>query len=313
MRALRGKRSQAACGRRLKCRSNVLHAWETGVRSPSLSHFAALLRLNGIDLEQTLSALHSAEPSVDAAVRGLRDYGQALRDLAGGRSISDLAQAMARNRNTVARWLEGRTEPRLPDLLCFVHVTTLRLLEFLGQLTDLRALPSVMQAHRDLEAQRRLAYDMPWSHAVLRALELSPYAALKRHVPGFTAKQLGIPLEVEKRCLKALAHAGQIERADGKWQVVRVLSVDTRAEPAKNLALKRHWADVAVQRLAAREAIPADSLYSYNLFAVSEEGLAKIRELHLAYYQQVRALVDASTSPTRVVLMNVQLLPLAES
>jgi transcriptional regulator with XRE-family HTH domain len=310
VRALRGKRSQAACARRLRLRSNVLHAWEHGERYPSLRHFDALVRIAGRDLSQAFASLSKEERGGAALPRGRTDQGARwLRELAAGRPISELADAMERNRNTVARWLSGVTEPRLPDLLRFVHTTTLRLLEFLGRLVDPRALASVRKAHRDLLAQRRLAYDMPWSHAVLRALELEPYRALSHHEPGFIAKRLGLPREVEASCLRALAAAGQIRKSQGKWHAVRVLAVDTRVDPARNLELKRHWTRAAAERLE-RGVASSEALYSYNLFAISEEGLAKIRALHLAYYQQVRAVVEACQQPTRVVLTNVQLVPL---
>jgi hypothetical protein len=130
------------------------------------------------------------------------------------------------------------------------------------------------------------------------------------HAPGFIAERIGVSLPLEKECLRALAAAGQIEMDRGKWRVVRVLAVDTRIDPAKNLALKRHWARLGVERLA-RDPLPQDGLFSYNLFAVSEEGFAKIRALHLAYYEKVRDVVEASTDATRVVLTNVQLVPLS--
>jgi transcriptional regulator with XRE-family HTH domain len=309
VRALRGSRSQAACARRMRCKSNVLHAWETGVRYPSMSHFEALVRLAGRDLAKAFMELGSGGASTSG--RRPADRARWLRELAGSRSISEIGRALQRNRNTLARWLDGTTEPRLPDLLRFVHATSLRLLEFLGAIVEPGRLPSMVQAHRDLEAQRRIAYDMPWSHAVLRALELSTYRALDKHEPGFIARQLGIDLATEDSCLRALATSGQIRRTRGKWQQVRVLAVDTRIDPGKNLILKRHWATVATGRIVAGPP-SQDSLFSYNLFAITDDAYAQIRALHLAYYEQVRAVVEAARGGTRVVLMNAQLLPLAE-
>ncbi len=54
----------------------------------------------------------------------------------------------------------------------------------------------------------------------------------------------------------------------------------------------------------------AEALFSFNLFAVSEEGYQQIRRLHLAYYDQARAIIEQSRSADRVVLMNLQLIPL---
>ena len=53
-----------------------------------------------------------------------------------------------------------------------------------------------------------------------------------------------------------------------------------------------------------------DGLWSYNVFAVSEADLVKIRELHLAYFRALRAIVAESSPTERVVVANVQLFAL---
>jgi transcriptional regulator with XRE-family HTH domain len=305
VRALRGKRSQAALRRRLKRQSNVLHAWETGARYPAASDLLLLLQLSGRAPQPLLSRF--------AACRGASPRALAtsfLNGLVRDRSQAELSRALAVNRNTVSRWLSGETEPRLPQLLAFVAATTQRLLEFLGELVDPASLPSVAHAYRDLERQRSLAYTRPWSHAVLRALELEQYRALSKHEPGFIAERLGITLEEEQACLAALLAAKQIRRGAGRYQVGRVLAVDTREDPAGNLALKRHWFGVASTELE-RRGIGADALASYNLFAIAEADLERVRQAHLDYYERIRAIVAESERPTRVVLTTIGLLPLA--
>jgi len=305
VRELRGKRSQAALRRRLERSSNVLHAWETGARYPSASDALRLLQLSGRPPQPLLNrftACHgtTARALATSFLNGL------LRD----RSQAEVARALGVNRNTVARWLSGATEPRLPQLLAFVAVTTQRLLDFLAELVDPARLPSVAPVYEDLLAQRSLAYTRPWSHAVLRALELEQYRALPRHAPGVIAERLGISGEEEQACLTALLAAKQIRRRAGRYQVARVLAVDTRDDPAGNLALKRHWFGVASAALERRGIGPGE-LASYNLFAISEEGLARVREAHLDYYERVRAIVAESKRPSRVVLATIGLLPLA--
>ena len=88
-----------------------------------------------------------------------------------------------------------------------------------------------------------------------------------------------------------------------------MLAVDTRENPAGNLALKRHWFDVVSERLA-RDGIPAAGLASYNLFAIAEADLARVRQAHLDYYERIRGIVAESRGPTRVVLATIGLLPL---
>jgi hypothetical protein len=53
-----------------------------------------------------------------------------------------------------------------------------------------------------------------------------------------------------------------------------------------------------------------DDLFSYNLFTIAERDWESFRQLHIAYYQELRRLVDASNPAERVVLVNLQLLRL---
>jgi transcriptional regulator with XRE-family HTH domain len=310
VRALRGKRSQQAVNRRLGRSSNVAHTWERGTRQPRASDFFRLARLSRVDVDAVRAGFASTEPG-DARVLGSQSGPIAtwLRLLARNRSQLELAKKVGRDRNTVARWFSGASEPRLPDLLRLVDATTQRLMDFVAAFVDPRSLPSLRVAHADLELQRRLAYELPWTHAVLRLLELDAYRLLPRHVRGFVSDRIGISLEQEDECLRALARAGQIHRRRGKWRVGRVLTVDTREDPAANLGLKRHWAKVGLERLGQR-ALPAGSLYSYNLFAISEAGLEEIRQAHLQYFERLRAIVGECERPTRLALVNIQLLPL---
>lgn len=305
VRALRGARSQAALRRRLKRSSNVLHAWETGSRYPSASDFLHLVELTGRSLPPLLERYAPCRGASKPLL--LESW---LNGLVRDRSHAELARALGVNRNTVARWLAGETEPRLPQLLALIDVTTQRLLELLGELVDPAALPSVAAAYRDLEQQRSLAYTRPWSHAVLRALELEQYRALPRHEPGFIAARLGITLEEEQACLAALLRAKQIRRSRGRYRVARVLAVDTREDPDRNLALKRHWFGVTRSELE-RRGIGPGALASYNLFAIAEEDLTRVRQAHLDYYERIRAIVAESKRPSRVVLVTIGLLPLA--
>lgn len=305
VRALRGSRSQAAMRRRLKRTSNVLHAWETGTRYPAATDFLQLLQLSG---RSPVLVLSRFAPCRGATPRAL--VSSWLNGLSRDRSHAELARLLGVNRNTVARWLLGQTEPRLPQLLAYVQITTQRVLDFLGELVEAERLPSVSAALVDLQQQRSLAYSRPWAHAVLRALELEQYRKLEAHEPGVLAACTGIGLEEESECLEALLRAKQVRRGRGRYQVTRVLSVDTREDPAGSLALKRHWFRVASERLG-RDGIPAAGLASYNLFAISEPDLERIRQAHLDYYERVRAIVAECQKPTRVVLATIGLLPLS--
>lgn len=143
---------------------------------------------------------------------------------------------------------------------------------------------------------------------MLRALELESYRALHVHRSGFIATQLRIPLEEEQRCLALLERSGQIRKRRGKYVAGRPLTVDTRSNPGAGRTLVSFWAQAGVERMSSG----SRGLFSYNLFTVSERDLARLRELHLAYFRELRAIVAQSEPAERVVVANVQLFGLDE-
>ena len=312
VRSLRGRRSQVALSRRLGYTSNVLYTWESGRRAPSASAFFRLATRVGVDLEAALRSFLSDRGAVLSDVRKPAGVAALVRALLAEWPIVELAASVGADRTTVGRWVAGATEPKLPELLRIVETTTKRLFDFVAIFADPASLASTRGAYRDLTEQRRLAYELPWSHAVLRALELDRYRALAKHEPGLIARLTGISLQEEQRCLTALAQAKQIHLQRGRWVLARVLTVDTRPSEADNRRLKQHWAEVGLERLRSRTA-PENALFSFNLFAVNARDFERIRRLHVEYFQRIREIVSASTAPDRVVLMNLQLVPLQQT
>jgi DNA-binding phage protein len=305
LRALRGKRSQIAWSRRLGSRGNVAYSWESGRRFPTAARSFWAMGRAGHDARAALGSFYRTPPAWlgEVALDTRAGVVQLLADLRGHVPIAELALRTGKSRFSVSRWLSGDAEPRLPDFLRLVEAMSLRLLDFVHALVDAQHLPSVRQAWEELSRARRAAYEMPWSHAVLRALELDPYRALAAHEPGWIARRLGISLDEEARCLEMLEHTGQIARSDGRFTVAAVQTVDTRQNPEAGRRLKLWWSRVALERLEHDEA----GLFSYNLFTVSHADYQRLRELHLAYFRQLRSIVASSAPAERVVLANVQL------
>lgn len=310
LRALRGRRSQAAFSRRLGYRSNVARTWENGRRFPTAARFLRAARRVGVDPRTTLGRFLSGDPewltTIDPSTpEGVR---RLLHDLKGNQKILDLARRTGRSRYAVARWLSGEAEPRVPDFLRLVEASSLRVLDFIACFTDPGALPSVAPAWRTLETARAVALELPWSHAVLRTIELESYRALPHHEPGFIAKRLRISRDEEERCLSLLEKSGHIEKHCGRYVAGRALTVDTRANPEAGRKLVAFWAQTGVERLSAG----SRGLFSFNLFTVSERDLKRLRELHLAYFRELRAIISQSEPAERVVVANVQLFDLDE-
>jgi hypothetical protein len=234
-----------------------------------------------------------------------------LRTLAGTVPASHLARSIGVDRGSLTRWLAASTEPRLPQLFAFVAATTHRLVDFVDLFAGGHDLSELRRARAALTAQRRLAYEVPWSHAVLRALELDRYAALGRHEGSVVAGAIGLPVEDVEALLSELRRAGQVRRRGGRYGVGRVMAVDTRPDPEQNRQVKAHWTRVALSRLERTQPGYA-GLFSYNLFPISEKDLVSVRELYVEYYERVRDIVAQSSHADRVVLLNLALVPLDE-
>jgi hypothetical protein len=308
IRELRGRRSQSAFSRRLGYRSNAVHAWEAGRAFPTAAAFFRSLERVGREVHSALSGFHRvpAERAQAPDLTTREGVARLLDDLRGRTSVVDLARAAQRSRFAVARWLKGSAEPRLPDFLRLVECASLRLLDFLACFSNPAKLPSVAGAWQALENARRAVYELPWSHAVLRVIELEAYRSLKRHRPGFIADWLQIPREEEERCVALLLESGQIKKERGRLVPGAALTVDTRGDPERSRRVKAWWADVARERLLRG----VDGTFSYNLFSVSRADLERIQELHRAYFRELRRIVADSEPSECIALATVHLFEL---
>ena len=307
VRALRGPRSQTAFSRRLGYASNVLYSWESGRRWPAAAEVFRAAGRAGINVRAAFSRFYRTPPDWLAEVDMATPAGVSrfLAHERGHMPISVVAKRASRNRYSVSRWLSGKIDPRFPDFLRIVDATSLRLLDLLTAMVDPASLPCAAEAWLRLEAQRDLAFQSPYTAVVLRVLELTAYQRLDFHQPGWIARTLGITLDEEEECLNALARAGLIRLHKGRW-ISEEATVDTRRTPETARRLKSFWAELAINRLQAG----SPGKFSYNVFSVSEADYRKLVALHEAYFRNLRSVVAESHPPERVILANVQLLPL---
>ena len=124
-----------------------------------------------------------------------------------------------------------------------------RLLDFLACCTDPAALPCVARDHERLDLARRAAYEQPWSHAVLRALELAG-APRTDQFPGSSIvsarrRKTSSPPSI---CSKP---TGQVQRRGRSRSLKQIISVNTSHDPERALALKVSWTETAPRALAA--------------------------------------------------------------
>jgi len=196
--------------RQLGFRSNVVYSWEHGRRHPEFSLFlrAAFHSLPGLSAQ--LAQFFELDEGVFAGRRvySPRTVTRLVVQLVGSTAKTNLSAQIGVDRTTLGRWCAGRSEPRLPEFLALVQQSSQRLLPFVALFADPAKLPSTREVHRHLSRQRKLAYDLPVSHAVLRALELQQYRDLPRHSSDFLAREVGISSEDAERLLQRLVQAG---------------------------------------------------------------------------------------------------------
>jgi transcriptional regulator with XRE-family HTH domain len=311
VRAVRGRRTQAAFSRRIGCRSNVLYTWEAGRRFPTARRFFEVAQRAGIDAGAALGNFLRSRPGWLKTEQLAHSDGvvRLLAELQGNRSISDLARATGKSRFAVARWLSGQTEPRLPDFLLLIEATSYRLLDFVAALVDPAQLPLIGNAWRDLSAARQAAYTSPWCHVVLRLLETERIRALPSIGATELAEELALSIVEARAALELLETTGQIAREGRRWRVKQTLNVDLAEDPEAVRRLKAWSAEIGLRRIQNG----SEGLYSYNLFCVSERDYQKLQQLQRAYFRQLRAIVAESTPSERVVMANLQLFALSRS
>ncbi|MDD9966547.1 MAG: DUF4423 domain-containing protein [Myxococcales bacterium] len=309
VRHVRGRRSQIAFSRRLGYRSSVVHRWETGAASPTAAAFLRACALTGKDLAGALTTFFDRRPVWLAQHGPASREGVAalLRQLRGNIRIGVLANASGYSRYRVARWLHGEAQPRLPEFLRLVEASSRRCLDLIATLHDPAKLPSASASWLRLQRMREAAYQEMWSHAVLRALELSAYSGGPNDT-DWLAGVLGISSAQVERALSALVRTGQIQRTGDRWTALPATAVTTGRDPATAGVLTRAWTAVAQERLERKSA----GLFGYSLFSISRADLRRLRDLQLSYLREMQTIIAGSEPNECVGLLCLQLLDLSE-
>jgi len=310
LRALRGDRLQREWSQRLGYRSNVAYHWEAGRQWPTGAGMLKAVRLSGGDPVAAIERFYGVRPAWFDEVEPDSPAGIArlLDDLRGSAGVGDLARRAGVSRFAAMRWLSGRAQPRLPELLQMVHAASLRVVDFVASLTDPLQVPTIAAHWKRMEARRQGANQHPWTQAMLRGLELADYRRQPSHDTGWLARRLGIDPDVAETCIDFLQDTRQV-RWTGTHFRQHTVVVDTRRHPEISRRLKQHWTAVAAERIASGSGSPFFNL----VFTCSRDEFEQIRQLHLKYYREVRAIVAESQDLESVAVVNVQLFDLQGS
>lgn len=310
VRALRGQRSCAEMSRRIGYRSNIVHRWESQHSFPTASRFLKAHRVLRPRARVWIASFFhelpewatAHDPTSGAAVAAF------LRHLRGRTPVLRIAELARRNRYSVARWLSGDAEPRLPDFLRLVDVMSRRLPDLVAALEDPSRIASVAPAWERLQLARHAGYDFPWSHAVLRALELEGMPKGQVAQRAFIAGHLGITPEQVREALLLLERTAQVTRHSSGYRLLGVTAIDTGQDPERARKLRLAWLKTALERLESN----APGRFGYSLFAVSRASLLELHDLHLQYVRAMQLVIARSEPSECVGLYCSQLLDLGQ-
>ncbi|MEM9188212.1 MAG: DUF4423 domain-containing protein [Myxococcota bacterium] len=303
LRAVRGKRSQVAFSRRLGYRGRPVADWEAGRRFPTAATLLRACGVAGIDVPAAFSRFH---PPSAASLGTADDAGIAawLEELRSGTPFVTVARRSGFPRFSVSRWLSGQSRPRVPQFLALVEALTGRAADLVAELVDIASVPVLRKAYERRSSAKRLAFEEPWSAAILRVIETSAYASLPRHSPGWIGEVLGIDEATERRCLGKLLEAGMISPGVSGRFVTVPSTVDTHATEQEMRQLKAHWARVGMEKV---ERLDPGDIFSFNVISASSEDMDRIRQLLRTTYREIRGIVAASTPVESVGLVQLQL------
>jgi transcriptional regulator with XRE-family HTH domain len=226
-----------------------------------------------------------------------------LSHLRGETPMAELAQRAGCSRFSVARWLHGTSKPRLPDFFRLLDALTNRLPQWVAAFVPVAEVPRLKARYDAAEAAKHLAFEVPWSEAVLRLIETTAYRAERVPRERYLASALGLDIEHIRVCVARLLAAGVVEKTRGRLVVRPQGAVDTQGGKEVLHRLKRHWSQVAADRLAA----PQDNDYfAYNVVSVSAADLERIRERLRVAFREIRSLVAASQPEEVAAVINLQ-------
>lgn len=307
VRELRGKLTQAALSKRLGYSANVVHRWESGRAWPTAAAFLRLCEARHINLHAALEEFLRHRPPWLVSGTALRELVAAfLTELRGKTPLLELASASGINRYTVARWHRGTAQPRLPDFLRAIEASSRRALDFVATLVDPSSLPSVEARWAVIVAARRVAYGEPWSHGVLRAMELDEYRQQRRTDLDWLTERLGMTREQVAHSIGELELAGQLRQQRGRYVPTTVERIDTRSDPSGAKIVKLAWTEVAVGRL--RDDAPG--YFGFSLFSIGRSEMQRLRELHQEYVRAMQSVIAQCSKNECVGLYCAQLVDL---
>jgi len=301
LRAMRGERSQRVLSRRLGYRGNPITDWEAGRSEPTMAEALRVAQLSNLPVYEAFERLSGVAPVPPC---GAVEVAAWLNSLRGSTAMTDLAERVGASRHAVRRWLSAATHIKVSDFLHVVDALTGRTPDLVGAMVDIRQVPSLCERFERMQLAKRVAFDVPWTEAVLRVLETRRYKEHEHGSDEFIAEWLQVDLADVQVALSKMIDAGIVQRVGRRYESVGTLSVDVRTKTDGLRAIKRHWLGVLAKRATIQR--PRD-WFGYNVMSVSATDLELIRERMQSLFKEIRGTVSASEPAEEVGFVMLQL------
>lgn len=279
IRAIRKHRSQERLSKTLGYDYNQLHRWESGKTRMLWSDFSELCAACKVPLEDALFVGLRERISADSP-------GRMIELLGAKKDRTAFASLLGTSRFTVSRWISGKSEPTLDDLLRAIHYGNTLLPVFLEKLIGIQNLPSYVEYSRAADEEVRISREFPWISAIMTALDLkdAPVARDENLIP-WLAGRVRLPPAQTAQALELMKERGLIVEKEGRFvSVADSTNPSTAADIARDLIA--YWTRVAAQ--SVQENYPdIGSMASFSLMGVTQEGLNRIRMKYREFWNEV--------------------------
>ena len=302
--AIRGKRSQLSVSRKMGYSFNQVGRWESGQTRLLWSDFDRFCQACRQDLN---AALKTRFPSVN----GSSQIVVLLRTLVGSATVAEVSRVTTISRDILSHIFRGKTSPTLDQVLTLLWTFHPSYIDFLGDIVELKRIPSLHEAYQRRCDLYKLYFRCPWVGAVERCFELDEYRNLAQHQPGFAARRAGLDLRLETEAIQLLLEIGAIRWRDKKYDVVDTFSEVSGPEAQLN-GIIRYWLQRAEKNL--KDTRKGRHYSAYRVFTTSTETYDEIRQEYAAFHRRVSQLIAQDKyKPTELRVLVTQLFDPGES
>lgn len=301
VRILRGKRSQAQLSRLLGYGYNQVHFWESGKTKLGWVDFARLCQKTRAPLSAALREVLSYYDS-PLKVPGL------VKHVMGENRVLEYARTTGISRFKLSRWIYGRSEPTLAEVLELIELSTSEFYSFVSVVCAGK-IPETIRDRMESDVRCLELYEKyPWLSLIFCALETRGYLDLRAHSDTFLAKRTGLGLPLVKAAIEDLRAAHLIVFENHRY-VPKLQKLNIRGSAEWRRKIVRFWKEAAQENFDATFGKP-QTRHSFKVFNLSEEGFEKVLQAYTRFFNEVGLLINSEkTASDRFFLMSVDFLP----